>query len=88
MTSHTVCNHFTSILACQPLSLPTFGSQYISKSFESKYRESGIHYVVVPHTTQQPSKESNWNLQVAVAESTSGERMPVHSLMDVSHDPP
>jgi len=45
-------------------------------------------YVVVPHTTQQPSKESNWNLQVAVAGSTRGERIPVHSFMDVSHDPP
>ena len=45
MTSHTVCNHFTSILA--EYSLPAtiiadFGSQYISKRFGSKCVQSGI----------------------------------------------
>ena len=45
MTSHTVCNHLTSILA--EYGLPTtivadFGSQYISERFQSKCKESSI----------------------------------------------
>ncbi|XP_022797150.1 uncharacterized protein LOC111335472 [Stylophora pistillata] len=45
MTSHTVCNHFASILAEYGLSTPIvadFGSQYISERFQSKCKESGI----------------------------------------------
>ena len=45
MTSHTVCNHFTSILAEYGLPatiVADFGSQYISERFQSKCKESGI----------------------------------------------
>ena len=45
MTSHTVCNHFTSILAEYGLPstiIADFGSQYISERFRSKCEQSGI----------------------------------------------
>ena len=45
MTSNTVCNHFTSILAEYGLPatiVADFGSQYISERFQSKCKESGI----------------------------------------------
>ena len=44
MTSHTVCNHCTSILAEYGLPatiMADFGSQYISERFKSKCKESG-----------------------------------------------
>ena len=45
MSSHTVCNHFTSVLA--EYGLPTtiisdFGSQYVSERFKTKCKQSGI----------------------------------------------
>ena len=45
MTSHTVCNQFTSILAEYGLPatiIADFRSQYISKRFRSKCEQSGI----------------------------------------------
>ena len=45
MTSHTVCNHFTSIMAEYGLPatiIADFGSQYISERFKTKCEQSGI----------------------------------------------
>ena len=45
MTSHTVCNHFTSILAEYGLPatiVADFGSQFISERFKTKCEQSGI----------------------------------------------
>ena len=45
MTSHTVCNQFTSILTEYGLPatiIADFGSQYISERFRSKCEQSGI----------------------------------------------
>ena len=45
MTSHTVCNHFTSVLAEYGLPatiIADFGSQYISERFKTKCAQSGI----------------------------------------------
>ena len=45
MTSHAVCNHFTSVLAEYGLPatiISDFGSQYISKRFKTKCKLSGI----------------------------------------------
>ena len=45
MTSHTVCNHFTSILAEYGLPatiVANFGSQFISERFKTKCEQSGI----------------------------------------------
>ena len=45
MNSHTVCNHFTSILVEYSQAatiIADFGSQYISKRFKTKCEQSGI----------------------------------------------
>ena len=54
MTSHAVCNHFTSVLAEYGLPatiISDFGSQYISERFKTKCKLSGITCALVPHTT-------------------------------------
>ena len=67
--------------------MPTSDLNTSAKGSNQNAEKVSSRYVVASHITQQPNKESNWNLQVAVAESTKGERMRVHSLIDVSHDP-
>ena len=45
MSSHTICNHFTSVLAEYGLPatiISDFGSQYVSERFKTKCKQSGI----------------------------------------------
>ena len=59
MSSHTICNHFTSVLV--EYGLPTtiisdFGSQYVSERFKAKCEQSGITlYLSSPYHHQANS---------------------------------
>ena len=57
MTSHTVCNHFTSIQA--ECGLP-------------KWHHTTQQFSISP-SSKQPSRKSNWNLQTTIEEGTGGE---------------
>lgn len=67
MTGHTVCNHFTSILAEYGLPatiVADFGSQFISERFKTKC-EVASHYTVLPHTTIKPTAWQRGQLEPA-----------------------
>ena len=64
--------------AYQPLSSRTSD---LSERFRTKCEQSHIapHFSTPPSSTQ-PSRKSNWNLQITLEKGTGGQWMPLHSL--------
>ena len=92
MTSHTVCNHFTSILPEYGLPatiIADFGSQYISERFRSKCEQSGITlHCSSPyhHQANSLAERAIGTCKSLLRKALEENKMPSHSLVDVSHD--